>query len=193
MTILGSTRRRLGAVVLVALLVAVAAALATPARPVHADNITCTWGWPTVHCTVTQGDPDPAPKGAPAPAPRRPGLLHRLLHPGAAAPLGPGLAPPPVVAPAPDMAPAAAPQSLSPTTPSRPGITHRAAALDHPYGMLELVLRPALVDLAGPQEGFSISLYIKALGHDPETARSHWAEALTDVTALLRSKAFALP
>jgi len=71
-------------------------------------------------------------------------------------------------------------------------IARRAAALDHPYAMLEMVLRPAFVDLSGPQEGFSISLYIKALGHDPETAQSHWATALTDVTALLRSKAFAL-
>lgn len=72
-------------------------------------------------------------------------------------------------------------------------LTHRAAALDHPLAMLELVLRPAVVDLAGTQEGFSISLYVKALGHDPPSAEDHWAAALTDITALLRSKAFALP
>jgi hypothetical protein len=72
-------------------------------------------------------------------------------------------------------------------------ITHRATALDHPYAMLELVLRPALIDLTVPQEGYSISLYIKALGHDPQSAEDHWGIALADVTAVLRSKAFALP
>jgi hypothetical protein len=72
-------------------------------------------------------------------------------------------------------------------------ITRRAASLDHPYAMLELVLRPALVDLSGPQEGYSISLYVKALGHDSASTQDHWGTALADVTALLRSKAFALP
>jgi len=72
-------------------------------------------------------------------------------------------------------------------------ITHRAAALEHPYAMLELVLRPALTDLTTTQEGYSISLYIKALGHDSQSAWDNWANALADVTALLRSKAFALP
>ena len=70
-------------------------------------------------------------------------------------------------------------------------LTRRAASLDHPYAMLELVLRPALIDLTVPQEGFAFSLYIKALGHDPQSAEEKWAAALTDVTALLRSKAFA--
>lgn len=72
-------------------------------------------------------------------------------------------------------------------------ITHRATALDHPYAMLELVLRPALIDLTTTQEGYSISLYLKALGHDPQSAWDNWANALADITALLRSKAFALP
>ncbi|HEX7158103.1 MAG TPA: hypothetical protein VF214_03770 [Edaphobacter sp.] len=72
-------------------------------------------------------------------------------------------------------------------------ITRRASALDHPYAMLELVLRPALVDLSGVQEGYSVSLYVKALGHDRQSAEDHWGQALADVTALLRSKAFALP
>ncbi len=70
-------------------------------------------------------------------------------------------------------------------------IAHRAASLDHPYAMLELVLRPALLDITVPQEGFAISLYLKALGHDPQSAEDHWAAALTDITTLLRGKAFA--
>ncbi len=38
--------------------------------------------------------------------------------------------------------------------------------LDVPYAAAECVLRPALVDLAGPQEGFAVTLYVKALGTD---------------------------
>ncbi|MCL2661594.1 MAG: hypothetical protein FWD64_13895 [Acidobacteriaceae bacterium] len=72
-------------------------------------------------------------------------------------------------------------------------ICHRAAMLDHPYAMLELVLRPAIVDFTETQEGFAFSLYIKALGHDVQSAEDHWAEALKSVTAILRSKAFSLP
>jgi len=138
-----TTRRRLSAVVLVAMLAAVAAVLATPARPAPADNISCTWGWPTMHCTVTRGDPDPSAQAAPGTAPKRPGLLHRLLHPAAAAPLAPGaVPPPPMVAPAPGMAPAAAPQAAPPATGSSPTMTHRAVAyvahgaLDHVQSFL---------------------------------------------------------
>jgi hypothetical protein len=65
------------------------------------------------------------------------------------------------------------------------------APLDHPYAALECTLRPALVDLSGPQEGFAISLYIKALGHDPQAAEERWAAALTDMATLLRGRAFA--
>ncbi|WP_263367881.1 hypothetical protein [Edaphobacter bradus] len=70
-------------------------------------------------------------------------------------------------------------------------LTRRAVPLDHPYAMLELVLRPALVDLAGAQEGFAVSLYIKALGYGPESANQNWSRAFNDVVALLRNKAFA--
>lgn len=74
-------------------------------------------------------------------------------------------------------------------------IIHRiqrlATPLAHAYAALECVLRPALVDLAGPQEGFAISLYIKALGHDPQAAEQHWGAALNEVATLLRSRAFA--
>jgi hypothetical protein len=67
-------------------------------------------------------------------------------------------------------------------------LSRRAAPLDHPHAMLDCIIRPALIDLTGPQEGFSVTLYIKALGHDPETASQHWANALEAVVALLRGK-----
>ena len=57
--------------------------------------------------------------------------------------------------------------------------------------MLDCVIRPALVDLTGPQEGFAISLYLKALGPDADSASQNWAAALEAVVALLRSKDFA--
>jgi hypothetical protein len=63
-----------------------------------------------------------------------------------------------------------------------------AAALDHPTAALECVLRPAVIDLDGAREGFSISLYVKALGPDPHIAELEWAAALNSVVALLRSK-----
>jgi len=71
-------------------------------------------------------------------------------------------------------------------------LDRRAAPLDHPYAMLDCVLRPAMIDLTGPQEGFAISLYVKALGHDAQSAEENWAAALKDVAALLRAKDLAL-
>jgi len=65
-----------------------------------------------------------------------------------------------------------------------------AAPLDHPSAALDCVVRPALVDLEGPQQGFAISLYVKALGADEEAARREWALALDGVVALVRSKEF---
>ena len=41
-------------------------------------------------------------------------------------------------------------------------LARHAAPLEHPYAMLDCILRPALVDLTGPQEGFAVSLYVKA-------------------------------
>jgi hypothetical protein len=69
-------------------------------------------------------------------------------------------------------------------------IARLTASLDHHYAMLECVLRPALVDLAGPQEGFAISLYIKAAGHNREAAEESWGAALNDASTLLRGRAF---
>ena len=67
-------------------------------------------------------------------------------------------------------------------------LTRHAATLDHPAAMLDCVLRPALVDLTGPQEGFAVSLYVKALGHNLPNAEESWATALDSVVSLLRSK-----
>ena len=67
-------------------------------------------------------------------------------------------------------------------------LTLQAAPLDYPYAMLDCVIRPAMLDLTGPQEGFALSLYIKALGHDARSAEENWAGALDAVVALLRSK-----
>ena len=67
-------------------------------------------------------------------------------------------------------------------------LTRHSAPLDHPYAMVECVIRPALVDLTGPQEGFAVSLYVKALGPDQRTAEENWASALDAIVALLRSK-----
>jgi hypothetical protein len=67
-------------------------------------------------------------------------------------------------------------------------LTRHAATLEHPYAMLDCIIRPAMVDLTGPQEGFAVSLYVKALGHDARSAEENWAAALDAVVALLRSK-----
>jgi hypothetical protein len=66
-----------------------------------------------------------------------------------------------------------------------------AAPLDYPYAALDCVIRPAFVDLAGPQEGFAVSLYLRALGTDPDTATENWAAALEAIVSLLRSRELA--
>ena len=60
--------------------------------------------------------------------------------------------------------------------------------LDHAYALAECVLRPALVDLTGPQEGFAVSLYVKALGTDAAEAYLHWSQALEAVVATVRGR-----
>jgi hypothetical protein len=67
-------------------------------------------------------------------------------------------------------------------------LTRHAVPLEHPYAMLDCIIRPAMVDLTGPQEGFAVSLYVKAIGHDAQAAGENWAAALDAVVALLRSK-----
>ena len=70
-------------------------------------------------------------------------------------------------------------------------LTRLATALDLPYAALDCVIRPAFVDLAGPQEGFAVSLYIKATGPDPEVAAQNWSNALQAIVSLLRSRELA--
>ena len=67
-------------------------------------------------------------------------------------------------------------------------IVRRAQRLPHNAAALECVLRPALLDLNGPLEGFAVTLYVTALGTDAEEALHRWAAALEDVVALLRGK-----
>jgi hypothetical protein len=66
-----------------------------------------------------------------------------------------------------------------------------ADALDRPHAALDCVLRPALVDLDVPQEGYAVSLYIKAIGDTPQEALHEWATALEAVVALVRGKGLA--
>jgi len=67
-------------------------------------------------------------------------------------------------------------------------IVRRAQRLQHAEAALECVLRPAFLDLNGPLEGFSFTLYVTAVGAEPETARERWELAMDDVVSLLRSK-----
>jgi hypothetical protein len=69
-------------------------------------------------------------------------------------------------------------------------LTRLAAPLEQSSAALECVVRPALVDLEGPQQGFGISLYVKAIGADEQGALQEWALALDAVVALVRSKDF---
>ena len=70
------------------------------------------------------------------------------------------------------------------------------APLDHPSAAVEAVLRPALIELTHPagrvQEGFAVSLYVKALGTDPPHAYEHWTRALEAVVLILRGKELSL-
>jgi len=70
-------------------------------------------------------------------------------------------------------------------------LTRLAAPLPRPAAMLDCVLRPALLDLEGPCEGYALSLYVKALGPSPQAAWKEWAAALAAVVALVRGKDFA--
>jgi len=67
-------------------------------------------------------------------------------------------------------------------------IVRRAQRLQHAEAALECVLRPAFLDLAGPLEGFSFTLYVTAVGPEPEAARERWELAMGDIVNLLRSK-----
>ncbi len=65
-------------------------------------------------------------------------------------------------------------------------------ALHAPMGKLECILRPALVDLDSPIEGYAVSLYVRGVGVDSTESGQRWAEALTGVAAFFRSRELAL-
>ena len=67
-------------------------------------------------------------------------------------------------------------------------IMRRAQRLQHSEAALAGVLRPALLDLNGPLEGFAITLYVTALGPEPEIAHRRWELAIEDIVDLLRGK-----
>jgi len=67
-------------------------------------------------------------------------------------------------------------------------LSRLAAAIDRPATALECVVRPAVVDLEGAQEGYAVSLYVKALGPGAQEAWEEWADALDAVVGLVRGK-----
>lgn len=67
-------------------------------------------------------------------------------------------------------------------------LARRAEPLDQPLAMLECVIRPALLDLSGPQEGFALTLYVKAAGPDVPAVVATWGAVLDAAVALLRSR-----
>lgn len=69
-------------------------------------------------------------------------------------------------------------------------IARRATKLPHAESLLQGVLRPAIVDLGAPLEGFATTLYVTSLAPDAELANRRWASALEDVVDLLRSREF---
>jgi hypothetical protein len=67
-------------------------------------------------------------------------------------------------------------------------IVRRAQKLPHHFAALECVLRPAMLDLNGALEGYAVTLYVTALGPDPEAASHAWVAALEDIVSLLRAR-----
>jgi hypothetical protein len=67
-------------------------------------------------------------------------------------------------------------------------IVRRAQRLPHREAALQCTLRPALLDLNGPLEGFSVTLYVTAVGAEAQAAHRRWELALEDVVAMLRSR-----
>jgi hypothetical protein len=70
-------------------------------------------------------------------------------------------------------------------------LLRQAGALEYPAAAFECVLRPALVDLGTPQEGYAISIYLKAVGSNEEAAIETWGAALADIVRVVRSREFA--
>lgn len=68
-------------------------------------------------------------------------------------------------------------------------LTRRAERLDHRFAALACVLRPAIASFGSTSlEGFAVTLYVRAVGHDAASALDHWSAALAELTNLLRSR-----
>lgn len=67
-------------------------------------------------------------------------------------------------------------------------LIRQAAAFDSEFAELEFVLRPAVIDFDGPQEGYAVTAYVKVIGEDEITASQEWAATLIAVGELLRGR-----
>lgn len=67
-------------------------------------------------------------------------------------------------------------------------LVRRAARLRHDEATVQFILRPSLLDIQGALEGFATTVYVTAIGPEPESARVRWAAALDDVVVLLRAR-----
>ncbi len=67
-------------------------------------------------------------------------------------------------------------------------LARRLAPADHTFALVQCVIRPALLDLAGPQQGFALTVYVKALGPTELDARANWSSALETAVSIFRSK-----
>lgn len=71
-------------------------------------------------------------------------------------------------------------------------LIRQAQLYDAPLASLECVMRPAVLDFDEPQEGYAISLYIKAAGADAAHAEDEWGRALERAATVLRSRELAV-
>jgi hypothetical protein len=69
-------------------------------------------------------------------------------------------------------------------------IARRATKLAHAEAAVQCVLRPAMLDVEAPLEGFVTTLYVTGVGPDADLAHRRWADALEDIVDLLRSREF---
>ncbi len=67
-------------------------------------------------------------------------------------------------------------------------LERRITALEEPQAAAACVIRPAVLDFETVQEGFAVSLYIRALAHTAAEAESLWSRALAAVVAVLRNR-----
>lgn len=69
-------------------------------------------------------------------------------------------------------------------------IVRLASSLEFPFSMVEFVLRPAVVDFETPHEGFAVTMYVKSVGENHESAFEEWGKSLTAAAQLFRRSDF---